>query len=115
MNDPAESANAVIENAAPVAAVDDQEAMPSLPIELLSDVELQVEVVVGRARLPLRELLHVHPGSSIELDRSYNSPVEVVVNGTLFARGEIVIIDNADLGVRVDEIIGTGIAMGRSA
>jgi len=90
-------------------------APASLPIELLQDVELQVEVVVGRARLPLRELLHVHPGSSIELDRSYNSPVEVVVNGTLFARGEIVIIDNADLGVRVDEILGAGLTLGKSA
>ena len=77
-----------------------------LPIEALGQVELKVEVVLGRARLRLQELLDVRPGQSVELDRARNSPVDVLVNGTLFARGDIVVIDDTNLGVRVSEIIG---------
>ena len=77
-----------------------------MPIEALGQVELKVEVVLGRARLRLQELLDVRPGQSVELDRARNSPVDVLVNGTLFARGDIVVIDDTNLGVRVSEVIG---------
>ncbi len=91
---------------------------PELPvtIELLHDVELKVEVVLGRARLPLRDLLALRPGSTIELDRTRNSPVDVLVNGTLFARGDIVVIDDAELGVQIDTVVGAeGARQGRPA
>lgn len=78
-----------------------------MPIEALGDVELKVEVILGRARLRLQELLDVRPGQAVELDRARNSPVDVLVNGTLFARGEIVVIDDTNLGVRVSEVIGS--------
>lgn len=78
-----------------------------MPIEALGDVELKVEVVLGRARLRLQELLDVRPGQAVELDRARNSPVDVLVNGTLFARGEIVVIDDTNLGVRVSEVVGS--------
>ncbi|MHB1585091.1 MAG: FliM/FliN family flagellar motor switch protein [Acidimicrobiales bacterium] len=93
-------------------------AAPEVPvtIELLHDVELKVEVVLGRARLPLRDLLALRPGSTIELDRSRNSPVDVLVNGTLFARGDIVVIDDAELGVQIDTVVGAeGTRQGRPA
>lgn len=77
------------------------------PIEALGDVELKVEVVLGRARLRLQELLDVRPGQAVELDRARNAPVDVLVNGMLFARGEIVVIDDTNLGVRVSEVIGS--------
>jgi flagellar motor switch protein FliN/FliY len=77
-----------------------------LPIEMLGQVELKVEVVLGRARLRLQELLDVRPGQSLELDRARNSPVDVLVNGTLFARGDIVVIDDTNLGVRISEVVG---------
>ncbi len=77
----------------------------SLPIEALQDVELKVEVVLGRVRMRLQELLEVRPGQVIELDRTRNSPVEVLVNGMLFARGEIVVIDETHLGVRIGEVV----------
>jgi len=89
---------------------------PPVTIELLHDVELKVEVVLGRARLPLRDLLALRPGSTIELDRSRNSPVDVLVNGTLFARGDIVVIDDAELGVQIDTVVGAeGTRQGRPA
>jgi flagellar motor switch protein FliN/FliY len=80
-------------------------ALSSLPIEALQDVEMKVEVVLGRARLRLQELLEIRTGQVIELDRTRNSPVEVLVNGTLFARGEIVVIDETHLGVRIGEVV----------
>jgi flagellar motor switch protein FliN/FliY len=87
-------------------AADLADAGARLPIEALGQVELKVEVVLGRARLRLQELLDVRPGQSVELDRTRNSPVDVLVNGTLFARGDIVVIDDTNLGVRVSEVIG---------
>ncbi|MDA8292607.1 MAG: FliM/FliN family flagellar motor switch protein [Actinomycetota bacterium] len=81
-----------------------------MPIETLGQVELKVEVVLGRARLRLHELLDVRPGQSLELDRARNSPVDILVNGTLFARGDIVVIDDTNLGVRVSEVVGGDLA-----
>ncbi|HVC24632.1 MAG TPA: FliM/FliN family flagellar motor switch protein [Acidimicrobiales bacterium] len=89
---------------------DDRAQASRMPIETLGQVELKVEVVLGRARLRLHELLDVRPGQSLELDRARNSPVDVLVNGTLFARGDIVVIDDTNLGVRVSEVIGADIA-----
>lgn len=77
-----------------------------LPIEALHDVELNVEVTVGRARMALRDLLTVRPRSTIQLDRPLRSPVDIMVNGTLFARGEMVAVDDSELGVQITEIIG---------
>lgn len=77
-----------------------------LPLEALHDVELSVEVVLGRARMALRDLLGAHPGTTIELDRSVHGSVDVMVNGTLFARGDMVVIDDAEIGVQVTEVIG---------
>jgi flagellar motor switch protein FliN/FliY len=79
--------------------------LAGLPIEALQDVEMRVEVVLGRARLRLQELLDIRTGQVIELDRTRSSPVEVLVNGTLFARGEIVVIDETHLGVRIGEVV----------
>jgi flagellar motor switch protein FliN/FliY len=98
------------EEVAPSTAIAEPPRAPSrngrLPIEALGEVELKVEVVLGRARLRLQDLLDVRPGQAIELDRTRNSPIDVLVNGTLFARGDIVVIDDTNLGVRVSEIVG---------
>lgn len=86
-------------------------AIRALPLQALHDVELNVEVVLGRARIPLRDLLAAHPGTTIELDRSVHSNVDVMVNGTLFARGEMVVVDDSEIGVQITEVIG--VDMGR--
>jgi flagellar motor switch protein FliN/FliY len=54
----------------------------------------------------VRELLELTPGSVIELDRAAGSPVDLLVNGTIIARGEVVVIDE-EYGIRVSEIIGS--------
>jgi flagellar motor switch protein FliN/FliY len=64
-----------------------------------------VTAELGRTRMTVRELLALTPGSVVELDRMAGSPVDVLVNGTLVARGEVVVIDE-EFGVRISEIIG---------
>ncbi|MCU1374439.1 MAG: flagellar motor switch protein FliN [Actinomycetia bacterium] len=77
------------------------------PLELLSDVELGVTVELGRTRMLLREILQLAPGSVIELDRAAGGPVDLLVNNTLIARGEVVVIDE-EFGIRITEVVGYG-------
>ena len=75
------------------------------PVSMLADVEMGVTVELGRAKLSVAEILSLTIGSVIELDRLAGSPVDVLVNGTLIARGEVVVIDE-EFGVRVSEVLG---------
>ncbi|WP_018084774.1 flagellar motor switch phosphatase FliY [Desulfurispora thermophila] len=73
-------------------------------LELLLDVPLKVSVVLGRTRRPIREVLNLTPGAIVELNSLVDEPVEVLVNGTLVARGEVVVV-NENFGVRLTTII----------
>ena len=73
-------------------------------LQLLADVPMNVTVEVGRGSLQVRELLALVQGSIVELDRVVGSPVDVLVNGTLVAHGDIVLVGD-DLGVRITEIV----------
>ena len=75
------------------------------PVSMLADVEMGVTVELGRAKMSVAEILSLTIGSVIELDRLAGSPVDVLVNGTLIARGEVVVIDE-EFGVRVSEVLG---------
>jgi flagellar motor switch protein FliN/FliY len=74
-------------------------------LEILHEVEMGVTAELGRARMQVREILDLCPGSVIELDRAAGSPVDILVNGTLIARGEVVVIDE-EFGVRITEVVG---------
>jgi flagellar motor switch protein FliN len=74
-------------------------------LELLGDVEMAVTAVLGRTRLSVRHLLGLAVGHVVELDRTADSAVDLLVNGTLVARGEVVVIDD-EFGVRITEIVG---------
>lgn len=76
----------------------------SRPLDLLHDVELAVTAELGRTRMSVRDLLSLAPGSVVELDRAAGAPIDVLVNGTLIARGEVVVIDE-EFGIRITEII----------
>lgn len=76
------------------------------PLDLLHGVEMAVTVELGRTRVLMRDLLGLRAGSIVELDRPAGGPVDVVVNGTLLARGEVVVVDD-ELGVRITEVVGT--------
>lgn len=68
------------------------------------DIPLNVEVVVGSTVLTLGELLHLTPGSVVELEQDIETPVDIKVNGKLIAKGEIVIVEDR-FGVRIIDII----------
>jgi len=78
----------------------------SRPLTLLHDVEMGVTAELGRTRMTVRDLLSLTPGAVVELDRAAGSPVDVLVNGTLIARGEVVVIDE-EYGIRISEIVGS--------
>ena len=71
---------------------------------LLSDVDMEVTVELGRTTMPIRELLALQPGMVVEIERAAAGPIDVLVNGRLIARGEVVVIDE-EFGVRVTEIV----------
>ena len=72
-------------------------------MERLLDVEMNVTVRFGLTEMPLREIVRFGIGSMIELDRTVDEPVELLVNNFPFARGEVVVVDGY-YGVRVTEI-----------
>ncbi len=73
-------------------------------LEMLSGVIMDVTVELGRTRMSVRELLALTPGTVLELDRAAGSPADLLVNGRLIARGEVVVVDE-DFGLRVTEIV----------
>ena len=73
-------------------------------LRLLADVQVELAVEIGRVKLPLRDLLSLAPGAVLELDRAADAPVDVLVNGCLVARGEVVVIDG-EFGVRVTAVV----------
>ncbi len=76
-------------------------------LRALAEVEMLVTVELGRTRMAVADLLELGPGSVIELDRTAGSPIDLLVNGTLIARGEVVVIDE-EYGIRLTEIVGSG-------
>jgi flagellar motor switch protein FliN len=73
-------------------------------VELLHGVAMEVTVELGRTRMSVRELLALVPGDVLELDRAAGSPADLLVNGRLIARGEVVVVDE-DFALRVTEIV----------
>jgi flagellar motor switch protein FliN/FliY len=78
--------------------------VPSPNLELLLDVKLTATIRFGQRRMLLREILEIHPGAAIELDRRVHEPVELLVGGRLIARGEVVIVEG-NYGLRITEIL----------
>ena len=75
-------------------------------LDQLAHVEMEVTVEIGRTRMTVGELLSLTPGQVIELDRAAGTPADLFVNGTLLARGEVVVVDE-DFGLRVSEIVSS--------
>jgi len=73
-------------------------------INLLMDVPLQIAVELGRTTKKIREILEFGQGSIIELDKLAGEPVDILVNGKVIAKGEVVVIDES-FGVRITDII----------
>ncbi|MDR1472287.1 MAG: flagellar motor switch protein FliN [Synergistaceae bacterium] len=73
-------------------------------IDLIVDIPVRITVELGRTRKTIGEVLALGPGSVVELNKMAGEPVDVLVNGKLIARGEVVVIDES-FGIRVTEVV----------
>lgn len=74
-------------------------------LSILYDVPFIVEAEMGKATRSVRDVLKLGEGSVVELDKDASAPVDLLVNGTLIARGEVVEIEG-NYGVRITELMG---------
>jgi flagellar motor switch protein FliN/FliY len=73
-------------------------------LEVILDVPVTLSMEVGRTRIPIRNFLQLNQGSVVELDRTAGEPLDVYVNGTLVAHGEVVVV-NERFGIRLTDVI----------
>lgn len=87
----------------------DSVAMPSRAagnpdLDVILDIPVNISMEVGRTSITIRNLLQLNQGSVIELDRLAGEPLDVLVNGTLIAHGEVVVV-NEKFGIRMTDVI----------
>lgn len=90
--------------AAPAAEAAPVDNHGNMNLEMILDVPITLSMEVGRSRLPIRNLMQLNPGSVVELDRIAGQPLDVFVNGTLIAHGEVVVV-NEKFGVRLIDVV----------
>jgi flagellar motor switch protein FliN len=104
----AESDIAVAE--APPAEFDDLEDTSGGPagdeanLDVILDIPVTISMEIGRTHISIRNLLQLNQGSVVELDRLAGEPMDVLVNGTLVAHGEVVVV-NEKFGIRLTDVI----------
>jgi flagellar motor switch protein FliN/FliY len=79
-------------------------AKPSIDLELLNNIPVTISVEVGRASLKIKDLMRLTQGSVVELERLAGEPLDLLVNNTLVAQGEVVLV-NERYGVRLTQVI----------
>lgn len=75
-----------------------------IKIDAILDVPITISMEIGRSRINIRNLLQLNQGSVVELDRLAGEPMDVLVNGTLIAQGEVVVV-NEKFGIRLTDIV----------
>jgi flagellar motor switch protein FliN/FliY len=73
-------------------------------LDVIMDIPVTISMEVGSTRIPIRNLLQLNQGSVVELDRLAGEPLDVMVNGTLIAHGEVVVV-NEKYGIRLTDVI----------
>ena len=73
-------------------------------LDVILDIPVSISMEVGRTAITIRNLLQLNQGSVIELDRLAGEPLDVLVNGTLIAHGEVVVV-NEKFGIRMTDVI----------
>lgn len=91
--------------AAPVTQLDD-DATPKFDVDLdmVLDIPVTISMEIGRTKINIRNLLQLSQGSVVELDRLAGEPMDVLVNDTLIAHGEVVVV-NDKFGIRLTDVI----------
>ena len=80
------------------------EAKPSMNREVIQNIPIPLAIEVGRASLKIRDLMRLTQGSVVELDRLAGEPLDIVVNDTVVAQGEVVLV-NDRYGVRLTKVV----------
>lgn len=75
-----------------------------LNLDVILDIPVTITMEIGSTKINIRNLLQLNQGSVVELDRMAGEPLDVVVNGTLIAHGEVVVV-NEKFGIRLTDII----------
>ncbi len=75
-----------------------------IKLDAILDVPVTISMEIGRTRINIRNLLQLNQGSVVELDRLAGEPMDVLVNGTLIAQGEVVVV-NEKFGIRLTDIV----------
>ena len=86
------------------APVETAETGEKYDLELILDIPLDINVELGKVKMPINELLQLGQGSIIELSKAVGEPLDIYVNNKLIAKGEVVILDD-HYGIRVADII----------
>lgn len=73
-------------------------------LDVILDIPVTLSMEIGRTELPINSLLQLNQGSVVELDRLAGEPMDVLINGTLIAHGEVVVI-NEKFGIRLTDVI----------
>jgi flagellar motor switch protein FliN/FliY len=89
---------------APVTPISSAADKRDVNLDVILDVPVTLSLEVGRTRLPIRSLLQLNQGSVVELERAAGEPLDVFVNGTLVAHGEVVVV-NDKFGIRLVDVI----------
>ena len=97
------AADAMMNSKGQVAA-SDEAAGRDVKLDVILDVPVTLSLEVGRTRLPIRSLLQLNQGSVVELERAAGEPLDVFVNGTLVAHGEVVVV-NEKFGIRLTDVV----------
>ncbi|MCP5327983.1 MAG: flagellar motor switch protein FliN [Sinobacteraceae bacterium] len=100
----AEAAKQPVAEAQQAAEILEPKPRSEVNIEAILDVPVTLSMEVGRVRIPIRNLLQLTQGSVVELERGADEPLDVFVNGTLIAHGEVVVV-NDKFGVRITDVI----------
>lgn len=101
MNNPDAAALAAFD---PLVADADAGVGADLNLDVILDVPVSLSLEVGRTRIPIRNLLQLNQGSVVELERGAGEALDVYVNGTLIAQGEVVVV-NDRFGVRLTDVV----------
>ena len=81
-----------------------ESGMGDANLDMILDIPVTIAVEIGRSKITINNLLKLNQGAVVELDRLAGEPMDVLVNGTLIAHGEIVVV-NEKFGVRLTDII----------
>lgn len=81
-----------------------QSASSEMNLDVILDIPVTLSIELGRTRVPIRNLMQLNQGSVVELDRIAGEPLDVLVNGTLIAHGEAVVV-NEKFGIRLTDVV----------